>query len=426
MKKLLALSIVLVLVSAAVFAQDAAGISIGGWGRTVLLPIQAVIPDADGLETKTFTGIGVDWGGAPDLEVTLSGSTENVGFNFQIFHSGGSFSNGNQANIWVKPWNFLEIKVGRYEVDVLRGKIDDVGPDGFENLSVGSGSADDIFTRFKSNTGALISLTPIEGLYIGAELDTFGSSGNDLTKDGVWGDVIDLFKDSDSRWEASNVFKTIQLGAGYEIAGIGHARAQFKGGLGEDAATLSPPKAPDAKYWESYADEFPYLQLAFAFTAVEGLTVDLGGKIPFAYEDDADVTHSDAIGVSVGASFALDAFSVGARIDTGFGGGIKQGSVEGVFGTKFNFEIVPAYDFGFAKVGLQVGLTTRGEAKYNDVGQDNATSQFGFGAFISKAYANGGITAGLTYKLGEKSRENDKDVTGPAVFSIPIILTYSF
>jgi hypothetical protein len=124
---------------------------------------------------------------------------------------------------------------------------------------------------------------------------------------------------------------------------------------------------------------------------------------------------------------------VGGRIDTAFVGKTVTtvGSVETTTTDpfKFKFSIEPAYDFGFAKIGLAAGLEIKGQTKeIAPAGTtENTDKSFsaGFGAYINKALGNGAITTGVAYTL--PTFVDGKDTgTSDAKLTIPVIVEYSF
>jgi hypothetical protein len=447
MKKFIALFIVLAVLAPVVFAQDA-GITFSGWGRGVFAPIQLVDPDAEGKagDSKVYAGVG-KWNAYPRIGFSVKGNAEYAGFQADLFvlenglngsasvakdaygpgfppedidievnETGAGIPVGDNAYVWVKPWNFLKVSVGKFKDDTLRGKISDTNFAG--GVTLGMRAEDDIFTRFSGNgLGAEVALTPIEGLYIAA-----------LVNAGYF--PIDSTAPKATSREAKYVYEKIQVGAGYEIANIGHARAQFVGGAGT-------------------VGDAPRVEIAFALTAVENLLVDLGGKIWFPATKELDKTttddlfdtktlekgasYSNPIGISVGAQYDLDAFSIVARFDTEIGGGYKNDDYETTRGFGLNAHLVPSYNLGFATVGADIGFqlnpaTTSKPKSGETVTTNEGGIEFGLGAWIQKNVGNGLIKTGIGEQLptevskpkGEKAEKSN------LVLTIPVILEYSF
>jgi hypothetical protein len=442
MKKFLALLIVLAVLAPVVFAQDA-GITFSGWGRGVFAPIQMVDPDAEGAagDSKAYAGVG-KWNAWPRVGFSVKGNAEQVGFHVDLFvlesgldgaSTGDGIPVGDNAYIWAKPWNFLKVNVGKFKDDTLRGKFGDTNFSGGVTLSMGG--EDDIFTRFSGDgLGAEVALTPIDGLYIGALVN------------GGYFPVDSTAPDADHK-EAKYVYEKIQIGAGYEIANIGHARAQFVGGSGTAAIPITAASAslPTA--------DAPRVEVAFALTAVENLLIDLGAKIWFPATKISAPTATDLlatdtapsgasltnpIGISLGAQYDLDAFSIFARIDTKVAGSYKaDGGTEGSSGFYLNAHLVPSYNLGFAVVGADIGFQLNPEITSKMGGTsytiDEGGVAFGLGAWIQKDLGNGLIKTGIGVQLptttGKVKIPPATVVTenkNPMILTIPVILEYSF
>jgi hypothetical protein len=438
MKEFIALFIVLAVLAALDFAQDA-GITFSGWGRGIFAPIQLVDPDEG--DAKVYAGVGKNWGPYPRAGFSVKGDAEYVGFRADLFvlegglTAGGGVPVGDNAYIWAKPWNFLKVNVGKFKDDTLRGKISDTTFSG--GITLGMHAEDDIFTRFSGDgRGAEIALTPpIEGLYIAALVNA--------------GD----FLGSDTR-EAKYVYEKIQVGAGYEIANIGHARAQFVGGSGL-LPTLDEDTFEDLAKGVVPTADAPRVEIAFALTAVENLLVDLGAKIWFPatkvldrvldnktgewiYNEPGDqnatttpdngASYTNPIGISVGATYDLDAFKIFGRIDTQIGASYKDDD-NGEFKSGFylNAHLEPSYNLGFATIGADIGFQLNPELTSDDITLDEGGIEFGLGAWIEKDLGNGSIKTGIGVQLPTDAHKNDDFTTKNAlVLTIPVILTYWF
>lgn len=179
----------------------------------------------------------------------------------------------------------------------------------------------------------MLSITPIEGLYIGAAVDT----GSDVAA------LTDVYP-----------YK-MQVGAGYTIDGIGQIRAQYIGAGSEDANESK-------------------IQAAFALTAVDGLLLDLGATIPL----DSDVALYNAK-VAVGANFAIDNIGIWGRVDTTIGDNTSVAAY-----------LVPSFGFDFATIGCDISVNT---ASVND----ETFVGFGAAPWISKGYSNGSVKAAVAF-----------------------------
>lgn len=471
-KKVIALAAMMAVGTGGLFAQVADGISVNGWGRAAFAPIihkgeykkpPALSSGSDTtVDGETYAGTGTNWGDAVDVEVTINGATSHIGFALGLATEGGIGANEAGANIWAKPFgnDLLKLSIGKGVDDTLRGKVGSLN-NGWESFVLPLlGEEDDIFTRFayggandivggaslpagftakELTYGALLTSAPIEGLYIGALVNAPNMRKQPLLK-------------------AEDVYRFIQVGAGYEIANVGHVRAQFFGGwtayddadaIAAALAALGGPSPVPPDLVADYLGLAPArIEAAFALTAIENLTLDIGAKIYLPTKYDAKPTGSsvdfkyetsESIKVSAGAIIAPEgAFSLAARVDSAFAGYGKEDD-DNIKNAPFilNAHLVPAFDLGFAKVGLDVGMQLTGATSGKRGGTEYKTSDtkddsfdFGIGAFIHKGFANGHIKTGLALTLdGENAGLNDKNdprkYTIPT-FSIPVLIEYSF
>jgi hypothetical protein len=406
MKKLFALSIVLLLVAGAAFAQIPDGFKIGGWNRMAFVPIHSVSVDGEDADTTS----GIPW---VRVSVDLSDTGDFAGWRFHIIADGGLAKGtadalgttlpaigyvGDFANLWVKPFknDYLKINIGKFNDDVFRGKF---GTDGSTDGYTASPNRnpDQIFNRFQGNGGMLLSSSPVEGFTVGALVNAgFYNSWNDTLAEDVW--------------------KKIQVGAGYNIAGIGLARAQYIGAVG-----ITNPR----------------IEAAFNLTAVENLNVDLGGKIPLAVtEDDSilgpDTKFQDPFQVNLGASYALGDFNVKTVIYTTFGGGTTPDGGK-LTGKGFKFEILlnPSYYLAAldATAGVELGFASQASAILAEKEiEDSAVTKFGAGLFLSKGVGKGSVKTGFAFTVSPevKAAGNvDTPYKQTTTFTIPVVLEYS-
>jgi hypothetical protein len=369
----------------------------------------------------------------PRVGVSLGADWEvfGIGADLFILESSSSVVNiGDNAKLWAKPWKFLKITVGKFKDDTLRGKIGDTD---FYDYTYAAGAEDDIFTRFSGNgQGALIGLTPIDGLFLGVLVNADGG----------------FFTGAPS---AENVWKKAQFGVGYALTDIAHVRVGFVGGLGAKVASdykddignytwkngayvLDPDKEKAAlKALTTGSPHDPsVIEAAFQLTAVEALNLDLGFKIPLAVTDTTllgkDGKYQKAISVALAANFAAGDLGIWGRVDTSFAGKTttdSRNSVNDPFALKVH--VTPSYNLGFAKLGVDVGLGFTGNTTSKVAGKDVEAKDsgfgFGIGPWIQKGLGNGTIKAGLGFT---SPTFVDGNSTGSLVLSIPIILEYGF
>ena len=383
MKKLIAILVVFALFASTAFAAD---VYFGAWGRADFTPIRIVAPDVG--DSVTTTATEVNWGilqgwGTPafGFQFTLDGG--EIGFTGKIKVSGTGVSGDEGAWTWWKPADIFQLTVGWARWEVLRGAG---AAESFNNyaghLGAGYGFGEEnIFARFDtgangSSIGAIIQLTPIENLYVGAAIRTGmpwymgdDDDGEPIMKSFPYGETEDVFKYS-------------QYAIGYNIPGIGLARAGYFGDM--DQA----------------------IQAAFALKAVDGVTVDLGFTYKTAeyLEDGAGNNMVIALVADIGITDMIKVW-FGATANLGKEVGDKAAG-DITFGLNPTFSL----DFGTIGLGAYFGLGLLEKSPIN----------LGFDLYLSKNVGGGEFKAGVA--MGMVSYDGGgSDIT----FSIPIEITYS-
>jgi hypothetical protein len=438
MKKLIAISVVFALIAGAAFAQTANGISVNGWGRGVFAPLVnvgaekadgKVLPDEEGndLKSSNYAGAGVTWGG-PQVrtDFRINGDAEFLGFQIQLGEGNrdnwGSNVNTvdimDNAYIWAKPFSndILKLYVGKFDVDNLRGKL---GTDtGFENFVLNPMDEDKIFNRFRAGDGFMLSSAPVDGLFIGLRVN--GALWN-------WGGPT-------SGTKLLDAYRFLQFGLGYDIADIGHIRAQWVGGWFGDIGG-DKLKELGNKFDKGPGDGTARIEAAFALTAVQNLLIDLGFKFWLPLSDE-DAKATNGVEVGLGARFRADAFQIVGQIHSNFASYDRIGSDDKqANGLNLAVNLIPTYDLDAFTLGASIGLKVGGAstvgladvangstAKNGDKNKDNSM-QVGFGAFAQKGLGSGSVKAGLAYTVAPSYGGK---ASGSNVFSIPIILEYAF
>ncbi|MCL2269899.1 MAG: hypothetical protein FWC24_01010, partial [Treponema sp.] len=221
MKKIICVLAAALFLASPAFSQ----IRIGGWGRTVWVPL---LIDQEG-EPRSV--VHAPWGEEPGLEFMLTGATANIGVDVGILvekgaAERGSFSQIANAKVWWSPNRYFKLHIGAGRVSEMRGKayssnglyayarglhtgISSRGGDNEPYVKIDDG--DGIFNRFNlSRVGAIMELTPIPDLYVGAA-------------------VMPEYKDNRGNY-AEDVYKNLHAVAGYDIRGIGLFRVGYVGG----------------------------------------------------------------------------------------------------------------------------------------------------------------------------------------------------
>jgi hypothetical protein len=440
MKKLLALSIVLSLVAGAVVAQVPDGLTIAGWGRADFVPIQGTFTDSDPAKNLAWTGVGSGWGPA-HVRVDLKYSSEKVGAWFRL-NGDGTTSGGDYIGIWVKPFgtDILKIDVGKFLDETLRGPSTDVNTHGFIGGPGKNGDA--VFQRFAPNGGALFFSKPIPALSVFLQVNP------------GW-DTLSLADLSKSKVvDATDTWKKVQAGLAYDIEGIGLARAQYVGGTNKvtagkaakfefdpatyDGTELTPTGTADLAGWKyvkatDAAANFSRIEAAFKFTMIDGLTADLGAKIPLPVTDDKDV-YMDNVQINLAGSFAAGDFGITYGLYSGFGGNTNYDAQDDVtLSPTFNLILVPSYFLAAidARVGADLGMKLVGDSSVGSTSKKDGSVILGFGAWVQRNLGKGSIKVGAAYQLPKNKFSNDDSTTGgtkneTGYFSLPIILEFSY
>jgi len=438
MKRFVIFSLIIAMVSGAAFAQLADGISVNAWGRAAFSPLRLIgVPQENGEsndddKSTLVAGGGASWGGESiRADFRIQGNSDYVGFAVGTNSESGEVgSNDLGYNIWAKPFanDWLKLTAGKFVDDTLRGKVGGLDG-GFANFAlrgdVWDGNVpeeDSIFTRFVGGrdttkrwdsdigTSFMLSSAPIDGLFIGlvanGALDPWWNNGIGGT-------------------ESKYTYRFMQIGAGYNIEGIGHLRAQWIGGfLGTEK------KADDDNYVEFDFGKPARIEAAFALTAVDNLLIDLGAKFWMPVEREDAKKVSNGVMVSLGATFRMEAFALGARIDSGFASydrgdnGVALKDDKSGDGADIAIRLAPSYDFDAFTLGLHVGarIVGAGKAANGDALENNWT-QFGFGGYIGKGLGSGSVKAGLSFTTAPIGKDG---ANGSTVFQIPVILEYAF
>ncbi|MDR1898711.1 MAG: hypothetical protein LBQ55_01725 [Treponema sp.] len=420
MKKLIAVSIILALFASFAVAQEEkiGEIGFSTWSQANFVPLAIYDHDDNSDTDNAWSFIGPYWGGKSvspiRVNTTITGKTDFAGFQIDLSYDGAQevqdfdpnatvapnrsfatktirfFTDSDNVKLWVKPVSVLKLTYGKMKEDDLRGKVGDFSyfaPYGY----VGLGDQDQIFERFEPNNGFHLALTPVEGLYIGSSVNLDGVSNSSISGASVPG--------GDDVWQDN-----IQTGLGYTIANIGLVRAQY---IGRGLYTPSS-SALGVKYNGR-------IEAAFAFTGMEGLTVDLGTKI-FLWKDAGDT--DPLFELALGAAFASGDFDIAALIDAQF-------AKDETDANSFKLYLKPGYNLGAFKVGADVGFSNVGS--HNLAGKPKGAMDIG--PWIEKSVAGGALQIGvmLAIPFGDYTgtgASGTKD--GQLAFSIPVAATVSF
>jgi len=464
MKKTVVFSLLFIIVATVAFADLTDGLYICAWGRGAFVPLwyESALqtygkdPIADIDKKDAFkNGIGVTWDplSQPRVDFRIMGFSEHVGFVVHVnselaLNYPGNGDNG--AQLWVKPFgnDWLKMTVANQMVDdSLRGKV--ATDTGFENFILGGTmlslknkdmeplNQDVIFNRFAGGRGSkdranasntsthinsalynvfFLNSSPIDGLFLGLMLQ---------------GDY--------PKTELEESWRQVQFGAGYQIADIGHVRAQFIGGY-HGKYEYDPEKSVDPLQPSK-------IEAAFAFTMVENLVVDLGLKYWFPVTTisaaKSERINFRGIDIGLGANYGISDFNItfmGQVKSLGGYGGYSMdlahvdGNDKSADSLTLAFNLIPSYDFSFGTLGLSMMLYTKTAAKDTEGNEmkDSVFTQWGAGAFYKKGFGKGYIKTGVTYTSAPietrvlPDNKTETGANGRYQITIPIIFEYAF
>ena len=466
MKKLVFFAVLFTLTATALFADLTEGLYIGAWGRGSFVPLwyetvaQEFGQPSDrniDMEPIKKNGTGSTWdpNSMPRIDFRIMGFSDHVGF---AVHSNtefiGGLGNGEMgAHLWVKPFGNDWVKLlvaNQYTEDTLRGKVST--DTGFENFVLGKSmlslkggieplNQDVIFNRFGGGRGSIsasnpsntsthlgsplsnvffLSSSPIEGLFVGLMLQ------------GMLPEI-----------EPKETWRQVHVGAGYEIANVGHVRAQFIGGfMGEE----SEDEAGSYK-----TNEPSKIEAAFAYTGTENLVIDLGLKFWTPITTFAGQTHFRGIDIGLGAAYMAELGP--GKLNIAFMGQVQNiagytvqnahtaDNDKGKDSLKLAFNLIPSYSLDFGTLGLSFLIHTITPATGPDGNEIEATkapsigpfTQWGIGVFYQLGFAKGSLKVGVTYTpapietgIPRGETELRTGMNGRDTITIPIILEYAF
>lgn len=356
MKKIISVLTGLALVAGAAMAD---GITFGSWGRG-LWNVAANSGD------DVVTDMHQSWGGAaPRTGISVSGSTENVGFAVDMHaNADQGISLGDNALIWVKPIEQIKIVAGKKDQNELRGDTafglwnwDRIGA--VDKMGLEGWTFPDVF----DGNGVAVIAYPVDGLTVGA--------GIPLSLEGTGATLENTYAHG------------ANYAAAYAIDGIGTIKAAYM--------TKATAKDSDLK-----DKDYGVIAAAFDLTMVDGLYASVGAQIPTAHvffepKSLDDKLKDEPTVVNAYARYSLDALAVHLAVGTKL--------------NTFDLNKTKKEDAADGNVGFAIGAGA-------DYSLDN-----GIGFFGDVRYANGIYMANtsadksdcLTLGLGvEKNFSNGK------------------
>lgn len=393
MKKIISVLTGLALVAGAAMAD---GITFGSWGRG-LWNVAANSGD------DVVTDMQQSWGGAaPRTGISVSGSTENVGFAVDMFANGANgIDLGDNALIWVKPIEQIKIVAGKKDQNELRGDAafglwnwDRIGAAGAMELE--GWTFPDVF----DGNGVAVIAYPVDGLTVGA--------GIPLSLEGTGATLENTYAHG------------ANYAAAYAIDGIGTIKAAYM--------TKATAKDKDGK-----DKDYGVIAAAFDLTMVDGLYASVGAQIPtahvFTFLDITDpmkpkVTDVPTV-VNAYARYSLDALAVhlavGTKLNTfDLNKTKKEDAADGNVG----FAIGAGADYS-----LDNGIGFFGDVRYaNGVYMKNTSADksdcLTLGLGVEKNFSNGKI--GIAFEGATNGNRRYAYEDNAFAWEIPVKVEYSF
>lgn len=392
MKKIISVLTGLALVAGAAMAD---GITFGSWGRG-LWNVAANSGD------DVVTDMHQSWGGdAPRTGISVSGSTENVGFAVDMFANGSGISLGDNALIWVKPIEQIKIVAGKKDQNELRGDAafglwnwDRIGAANGDVMGLEGWTFPDVF----DGNGVAVIAYPIDGLTVGA--------GIPLSLSGAGATLEDTYAHG------------ANYAAAYAIDGVGTIKAAYM--------TKATAKDSDLK-----DKDYGVIAAAFDLTMVDGLYASVGAQIPTAHvffepKSLDDKLKDEPTVVNAYARYSLDALAVhlavGTKLNTfDLNKTKKEDAADGNVG----FAIGAGADYS-----LDNGIGFFGDVRYaNGIYMANTSADksdcLTLGLGVEKNFSNGKIGIAFEGATNNKGRYPLKDNDAFA-WEIPVKVEYLF
>lgn len=415
MKKLIGTVAVAALLATAAFAE---GISFGSWGRGLFIVGNGKSADHEGSNSVT-SWIGQSWGGpSPRTALGISGSSDNMGFNLDLHGNGDGLQIGDNALIWAKPVDAVKIVLAaKNDQNWLRNDLAAYGLWGWDRLGCVDGNGEGFVFPAILNKNLAVSVTPIEGLFIGFGFNT--SFGNyDNTGAGP-GNITEYSYDSGNRL-IDQLGRTSAFAASYTLANIGTIKAgvQFQG-----------------KKYNKDGERKDRIEIdaAFEFNAIETVKAAIGAKIPLIGNYNTGTLKVAGVDTTVYSAQPIE-LNLAANLNF-----IDNLTIHFISGFKFNapnandlkqdgalgFMIGGGADYGFSN-GLGVFADVRYASNiYKSFSTADKKDNLVFGAGVTKGFSNGVIGVAFEGSTNANGR-NVFVYEGDLAWEIPVKFEYWF
>jgi hypothetical protein len=387
-----------------------------------------------------------EWGGL-HLGIDIAYGAGNV--------AAHPFSAKGSGWVWVKPLNFISaldtfaIYLGNPNDSTLMGKIGGsnfatyvlnnsysavrmLNQQGYTSISEErdfrrekQNSEYNTFTRFnpyswgKANkntqnlwwpriaAAVMITWEPVERLFIGffvapemRNLVDWGNIGGVSwnNTESINGDKLSDDDINQDFYDVKEVYRKMQIGAGYTFQGIGFARLQFIGVRN-------------------------VVEAAFQLTALGDLIFDIGFKVPFEGTDKEDAStykRKRDFQASLATTYRNYDFRFTGRVDAAFAGSDSSGREIKTRGLNMIAYLIPSYQFSAGTAGLDLGFEYEQKDDYNNWNED--AMQAGAGLWFQRNLGNATFKTGLIARLPLSWH----GINQPFDFFFPIMLEVGF
>lgn len=381
MKKIISVLTGLALVAGAAMAD---GITFGSWGRGLW---NVAANSGDDVVTDMHQSW---WGAAPRTGISVSGSTENVGFAVDMHaNADQGISLGDNALIWVKPIEQIKIVAGKKDQNELRGDAafglwnwDRIGA--VDKMGLEGWTFPDVF----DSNGVAVIAYPIDGLTVGAGIP-LSLSGAGATLENTYAHGANY-------------------AAAYAIDGIGTVKAAYM--------TKADGTSRDAK---KDSTSYGVIAAAFDLTMVDGLYATVGAQIPTASVNEFDSTIVNAY-----ARYSLDALAVHLAVGTKLNTVDNSKTDDSKYDGNLGFAIGAGADYS-----LDNGIGFFGDVRYaNGIYMANTSADksdcLTFGLGVEKNFSNGKIGIAFEGATNGNGRYTYED--NAFAWEIPVKVEYFF
>ncbi len=279
MKKLIGTAMLAALLATSAFAE----VSFGAWLNNLFTPVAYNGKDV-------VVGVNNPWGGWRPSRIgfNYTSDDEKLGIILGVAIDDGKLGTFTPNYMWAKPWDWLRVSVGHYS-DNDTGLRSDLTYGSWTWLRPGNAVewGEGITFDDTDGAGVRLQLFPVEGLHIAA-----------------------IIPYSSTFTKAEDVYKNMQVAAGYTIADIGTIKVQWKG-LSKSAVKTADGKwkdkdgqdvATDKMDISDPTDYYDALNAGYTYTpAVEAKSSSVENKFGIAF----DLTAIDGMFLTVGAKLTI-------------------------------------------------------------------------------------------------------------------------